>query len=496
MRPSDRARELWSDGRPEEALGALADLHPTTYDVEVDRSAALALHDLERNLRVADHASRCVDAYRADGRVEAQLIANVQLGDALWGAGQVRNARIELQRAYDAARHAVLPAALDVAALSLANVLAVTGEPERARQLNGEGVELAVRIGNHRDELFGRIYGLLLDAERGEPVDHARLFELADRAAGARYRYLESLALAFAVVVATLDGEGAGRRALDAVSRRAGQELHNGPAAHLTAMSVLLANDADPSVDRAFLRVLGRCEGLRGRPAYALRALECLRDGGRLDPVQAQFASRWNGRFGAEFGGAQPDHNAALMLECDYRGCEGRCCYNGVYLKPGDAERITEAIALDNDLAARLPAEWIVVGVWEGVSELKTAVVSHTYSSPDFPAHYDQTKCVFGEADGACGLEALARRRGEHKWRYKPRSCCIHPLRVRDDQPIAPADPLARDEQNVGVMYPGYVPYSPCGQQRRDGRPWQDVLSEEIVFQSSPRQNGDSASPV
>jgi hypothetical protein len=68
------SRALWSAGRAKEALAALDACERQEGDVlasdpearvAVDHAAALALHDLERNLRVVDHARRAVRLSRS-----------------------------------------------------------------------------------------------------------------------------------------------------------------------------------------------------------------------------------------------------------------------------------------------------------------------------------------------------------------------------------------------------------------------------------------------
>jgi hypothetical protein len=105
----------------------------------------------------------------------------------------------------------------------------------------------------------------------------------------------------------------------------------------------------------------------------------------------------------------RPQGDQALRLRgCDYRACEARCCYDGVYLKDGEPERIQAVVASDPGFFAHLPEHYIVHGDWPGVSGPKTAVRPHSFHSPDFPEHFNQTRCVFAFEDGACSLQAFA----------------------------------------------------------------------------------------
>ena len=101
---------------------------------------------------------------------------------------------------------------------------------------------------------------------------------------------------------------------------------------------------------------------------------------------------------------------APLKLSvCDIRQCEGRCCYDGVYLLPGEESFLRELVARVPALAAQLPREFIVDGIWNGQSlGRKTATRPVNYQATDFPPHFTRTRCVFSDAVGLCELEKLA----------------------------------------------------------------------------------------
>jgi hypothetical protein len=174
---------------------------------------------------------------------------------------------------------------------------------------------------------------------------------------------------------------------------------------------------------------------------------------------------------------------AGLCLSvCDVRACEARCCYDGVYLQ-GDEERdLRELVAREPGLRARLPEQFIVDGYWDGqLLGRKTATRPHQYSSPDFPAHFARTRCVFADVVGYCELQKLALQQGLHPWAYKPTTCWMFPLQDDDGVPAAPVagpddDPYATD------TYPGYSNFVPCGRHDAQGRPWREALQQEIAY--------------
>lgn len=172
-----------------------------------------------------------------------------------------------------------------------------------------------------------------------------------------------------------------------------------------------------------------------------------------------------------------------LLKQCNLNECEARCCYDGVYLQPGEEERIRAAVADEPELFAQLPENFIVDGSWEGrVSGRKTAIRPHHFKHPGFPPHFTRTRCVFCAPDHLCLLQAYSVMKGLHKWAFKPAACWLFPLQLKKGgQPAPPPGPGEPDPDCLGPDYPGYPTFVPCGQHRPDGQIWQEVLREEIA---------------
>jgi hypothetical protein len=170
------------------------------------------------------------------------------------------------------------------------------------------------------------------------------------------------------------------------------------------------------------------------------------------------------------------------LSACDVRQCEGRCCYDGVYLQPGEEQRLHELLQQVPALRACVPEEFVVDGYWNGESlGRKTATRPQEYRSPDFPAHFTRTRCVFSDAEGFCELEKYARSRDMHPWSFKPLTCWMFPLQDEDGEPVEPVRDAA-DDPHVTPEYPGYASCVPCGRHDSCGKPWREALREEIRY--------------
>lgn len=168
------------------------------------------------------------------------------------------------------------------------------------------------------------------------------------------------------------------------------------------------------------------------------------------------------------------------LKTCDIRACEAQCCHDGVYLEPADEAALHAIVAREPGLRAKLPAEYVIEGHWNGEHlGRKTATRPHEYRNPSFPAHFPRTRCVFADDVGFCELEKLARGRGEHPWTYKPFTCWMFPLE-EDDGHAVPPPVLARDDPYQAPGYPGYVSRVPCGRHDADGLPWEQALESEL----------------
>lgn len=173
---------------------------------------------------------------------------------------------------------------------------------------------------------------------------------------------------------------------------------------------------------------------------------------------------------------------------CDVRQCEGRCCYDGVYLLPAEEDFLRELVARVPELAARLPEEFIVDGWWGGKRlGRKTATRPVDYQAADFPAHFTRTRCVFSDAAGYCELEKFARARGQHPWTFKPATCWMFPLQDEDGEPAQPVHGVD-DDPYVTEDYPGYASCVSCGRHDPAGKPWRQALAREIEYLESAPQ--------
>jgi hypothetical protein len=183
-----------------------------------------------------------------------------------------------------------------------------------------------------------------------------------------------------------------------------------------------------------------------------------------------------------------PQGGELCLSACDVTRCEGRCCYDGVYLQPGEEAFLRELVDRVPVLRGKLPEQFIVDGYWDGESlGRKTATRAHAYRSADFPAHFTRTRCVFADEHGFCELEKFARSNGQHPWSYKPTTCWMFPLQDEDGDPVEPVRGT-EDDPHCTPEYPGYASVVPCGRHDAAGRPWREALVREIAWlEAAPR---------
>jgi hypothetical protein len=185
---------------------------------------------------------------------------------------------------------------------------------------------------------------------------------------------------------------------------------------------------------------------------------------------------------------SMPGNSPLKLKVCDVDQCEGRCCYDGVYLLPAEEEFLRTLVARVPELAARLPVEFIVDGYWNGeYFGRKTATRPARYAAADFPAHFTRTRCVFSDERGFCELEKFARARGQHPWSFKPTTCWMFPLQDDDGEPAEPVRGV-EDDPYRGPDYAGYASCVPCGRHDSGGQPWRKALAREIAYLEAAAQ--------
>ena len=177
------------------------------------------------------------------------------------------------------------------------------------------------------------------------------------------------------------------------------------------------------------------------------------------------------------------------LIRCELSSCRGMCCYDGVYVDEDAASAIQKLAEEEADffegLGLNLPEHVIIKGTWEGLSGLKTAVREHPFSAEisDYPAHFNNTSCVFRLQDGRCSLQLLSVERGFHRWYFKPFSCWLHPIHISYKAGIPRINLYSREtDPNHLENYDGFVSKTKCGAVRECGEKAHQVLREELEY--------------
>ncbi|MCX6815643.1 MAG: DUF3109 family protein [Candidatus Aenigmarchaeota archaeon] len=177
------------------------------------------------------------------------------------------------------------------------------------------------------------------------------------------------------------------------------------------------------------------------------------------------------------------------LKRCSLKDCKGICCYDGVYLEKGGDRVIEKIVARERDffkdLGLNLPDKVITEDLWlDGSVEKKTSVRPRAFSKNVvvYPAHFNDTACVFLKEDGQCGLQMLAETRGQHSWYYKPLGCWLHPIHLESEG----KDLIILEDEKTDSCrsdgYVGYVTCTPCGSTYTGGALAYEVLREELKF--------------
>jgi len=172
------------------------------------------------------------------------------------------------------------------------------------------------------------------------------------------------------------------------------------------------------------------------------------------------------------------------MTPMDCARCDGRCCYDGVYVTEPEEERIRGFMKDHPGYFENVPEVFLEEGEWGFLFHGKRTIrVPHFYARPDFPRHFTQTKCVFALPSGECSLQKAATDNLYHPWKVKPELCWEFPLigLFNDNAMSKPhyfgePDPGFYDED-----HPGYLSFMPCARVKPDGTSWKRMYRTEFL---------------
>jgi len=436
-------------------------------------TAALILHDLDKSKQLLHHAKVCITGYEKMGDIQSQVIFRINYADALWALGYLHMAESHLKETCDICEKDGLSQTKGIAFIHYANVLSSLNNGLSASAFYEEGISLASAV--DRDCIYGKIYQGFNQLQLNRQISQEYFLQLLTQCKESKYHYLADLAFSAVCIEHTISDHTVSLKDVDHQP-----VLPSGNLFYL--VNLILTNQYNQQIINSFLSILGKCEGIKIFKAQILSTLEKLIDHQLIaDDIQKEFAVRWFHSFSPAIG----NDEVIKLKACDYRFCEARCCYDGVYLQEGEEEKIIKAVNAFPWYFDHLPNDFIVDASWGSIKGRKTAVRYHAYSSPDYPDHFTKTRCVFAALDGACSLQRASVEAGGDKWTFKPKACRTHPLQCRHFDFQAPPTSTGEDKFNVGVSYPGYVSYTPCGINRADGNVWVDELKDEVLdFQS------------
>jgi hypothetical protein len=180
-----------------------------------------------------------------------------------------------------------------------------------------------------------------------------------------------------------------------------------------------------------------------------------------------------------------PDEFQRKIKRCSLPDCRGTCCYDGASVDEatGEAlqklvnERRSDFVAMGLDL----PKVVVERSEWKGQIGTKTVSRPFPFRSlvRDYPAHFNETACVFLLDDGRCGLQILSEQDGKHPWHYKPFTCWLQPIKLSD---VAIRLYDETTDPNRLPNYDGFVIRTHCGRTETCGRPAAEVLREELEY--------------
>ena len=173
---------------------------------------------------------------------------------------------------------------------------------------------------------------------------------------------------------------------------------------------------------------------------------------------------------------------------CELARCRATCCYDGVYLSEEESEGIKTLVSEHRqrfvEYGLFLPDAPIISA--RGGRSLKTATREAEVGelAEDFPLHFPQTRCVFLDQQGRCGIQTVSVEQGREAWFDKPLTCWIHPIvilpasQLRSRPVVTLVSPDDDPQKTEG--YPGFASCTHCGRPDASGAPAREMLESEL----------------
>lgn len=451
---------------------------------EVKQVYGLLAHDIDKNLKVIESSQIVNEGYRQFKGDYDYLVSLVNLYDGYMGAGQLKDARDLIRLTDEKIKDDTSLQVKDIHYICKGNVLLTCNRVMTALAYYEKGLKIAKSIEHNWDYTYGKIWRELALAYYGERTAAKNLAAIHDSLHADEYKYLKSLAGAFYFVSLCLFDE---RR--EPSTQTMFDEMKDtkfpGHRAIVHAAAHLLDMDCEKLSVDATIKLFLRCEGIKGGFTVADSFSERFCGGNKK-------MLAWTEKFIRPIFAWQQQEKDAIVDGLDKhfrvhrfccRGCGAMCCYDGVYLSPNEEAAIKRFMREHQEFFADYPAEIAKDECWENlVSGKKTITRPCRPSNPAFPAHFNQTMCIFSQSDGTCALQSAATALDMHPWKLKPVSCWLFPLDADNGRVLPPPKTLDEDPNYIPGKYDGYVSALPCGQYDREGVLWTDVYFREIEY--------------
>ncbi|MGA2111541.1 MAG: DUF3109 family protein [Anaerolineales bacterium] len=134
-------------------------------------------------------------------------------------------------------------------------------------------------------------------------------------------------------------------------------------------------------------------------------------------------------RFDHSFDLAERLQDDVPLRRCELLECRAACCDYGVWL---DLQEVQDLQAHVAQISPFLEAERRDPGRWfraqsEEDADMPSGRVLASATAP-MPGRLAGTECIFLRRDYRCALQLAGEALGQHRWRFKPFYCLMHPL--------------------------------------------------------------------
>lgn len=476
-------------------------LNNIKYRSEMNHSYGLIYHNIDKNKQVAKCSITAIKDYYSLDKEYDHIVSKINYFDALMGIGKLEESKevaIELLKSieeYESYIHVK-----DILNICYGNLLLTEGRVMESLEYYEKGLAQAKKI-HQWDYNYGKIWRELSLSKIGDLDSLNNLYDIALQETKNGSHYLASLASIYLVLAAYNLNVKVDDLRFKRIEKIISKSKLPGHLLQLNIYKLLFFDNENINESRILedtLNYLLECEGIKGEPKLIYDFYKKYKN--KIEATEYSEKVRlWlieyiepiiKQRKAVEEAIISGLDNEVILSDFNCSNCDGRCCYDGVYVNEAEELKIKKLMNMYPEAFDKIESPVFIDDDWKGlIKGRKTNTRTYSNFKNDFPKHFKKTLCIFS-VENKCLLQKVATDNDLSPWKYKPQSCWLFPLRIENNNVQAPYN--KNNDPFILEKYNGYVSAVGCTEVLNKGTDWKTKYLREIEYYKLIKQKVNS----